>query len=126
PQTIDQLTIPAIEQLLAQGYYEPEHFDYKQMLPPKGDKSGQRRLLKACWAVANSSGGFFVFGVDDDKNKPPANRLVGIDPSEDFPEHFGNYPTKCSPTVRWEAGNPPLTLSNGNKIFVVYIPRSWN
>src|SRR5207253_6458699 len=108
PKTLDQWTIPAIEHLLAQGYYEPEYFDYKQMLPPKDNKKGQQRLVEACCAFANSSGGFLVFGVDDDRTKPPADRLVGIDPSVDFPEHFGNYPTKCNPTVHWEARNPPL------------------
>jgi hypothetical protein len=126
PNRLEHWNIDAIEHLLSQGYFEPEHFDYKEMLPHRNNKEEKRGLVKDCCAFANSSGGFLIFGVDNDKNKSPVNRLVGIDPSVDFPEHFGNYPTKCRPTVQWAATNPPLGLSNGKKIYVVYIPRSWN
>ena len=126
PTKLEEWTIPALEALLAQGYYEPEVFDYKEMLPYPNDKDGKRRLVKACCAFANSSGGFLVFGIHDDKSKAPADRIIGIDPSIDFPVQFGNYPTKCSPTVSWEFLNPPLSLVNGNKVHVIFIPRSWS
>ena len=58
PANLDEWTLEVIEELLSQGYFEPEHFDYKEMLPHPNDKKGKQCLLKARCAFANSSGGF--------------------------------------------------------------------
>lgn len=67
-----------------------------------------------------------VFGVKDDKSLPPTDRLVGFDPTFDFPEQFGSYPKNCNPSIPWNFQNPPLQLDNGKVIRIVEIPRSWN
>jgi predicted HTH transcriptional regulator len=126
PKSLTEWSIPGITNLLIQGYYETEFFDFKEMLPPSRDDADKIRLSKSCCAFANSSGGFLVFGVKDDKSLPPTNRLVGFDPSFDFPEQFGSYPKNCNPSIAWNFLNPPLQLENGRVIHIVEIPRSWN
>src|SRR6185312_14535239 len=101
PQTLEGWTIPIIVDLLTKGYYETEFWDFKQMLPHKKNADEKERLIKSCCAFANSGGGFLIFGVKDDKTLPPDQRLVGFDPAFDFPQQFGVYPTKCTPTVNW-------------------------
>jgi hypothetical protein len=126
PRVLNEWTIPVIIELLSKGYYESEYFDFKEMLPHPKDDSGKKRLIKTCCSFANSSGGFLVFGISDNKALSPKDRLVGIKSDVDFPEHFGNFPRRCNPSVDWIFKNPPLQLPNGNVIHVVQIPRSWN
>lgn len=129
PKTLEQWNLEAIKNLLKKGYYETDSFDFKEMLPHQNNKDGKERLKKACCAFANSSGGFLVFGVKDDKDKKLTidERLCGINPKEssDFPEKFGNYPSKCTPNIPWEFKQPAITLESGNTIQVIYIPKSF-
>jgi hypothetical protein len=67
-----------------------------------------------------------VFGVTDKKTDPVDQRLVGLPPDLDFPEHFGAYPQRCTSAVQWEFRQPALLLPKGNVMHVVQIPRSWN
>jgi hypothetical protein len=125
PQTLDQWTIESVLQVLAMGYYESENFDFKESLPFKKDERGKERMFATCCALANSSGGFLIFGVSDRRSDPLEQRLVGVAPSLDFPEHFGSYPNQCEPGLVWQFRNPPLTLKSGNYVQVIHIPRSW-
>jgi len=125
PQTLDEWTLDAIIELLDQGHFESEWFDFKEMLPhPKDDKE-KLRLRKSCAAFANSAGGFLVFGVKDDRSLPPADRVGGLPADLDFPERFGNYPKGCSPSVEWSFKNPALTTSKGTLVHVVWIAPGW-
>lgn len=126
PTSLTQWTADIIVDLLTKGYYETDSFDFKEKLPHPSDDKGKLRLTKSCASFANSGGGFLVFGVADDKSLPPADRLVGLAPTLDFPEHFGVYPQRCMPSVNWTFCNPPLQLLNGNVVHVVYIPKSAN
>jgi hypothetical protein len=126
PKSLNEWSIPVIINLLVQGYYETEFFDFKEMLPHSKNEDEKTRLYKSCCAFANSFGGVLVFGVKDNKSLPPKDRLVGFDAAFDFPEHFGSYPNYCNPSVKWDFLNPPLQLDTGNVIHVVEIPRSWN
>lgn len=123
PSTISDWTLDLVVELLEQGFYETEWFDFKQALP--SDESGKLRLTKACAAFANSNGGFLIFGITDDRFQPSLERMIGISNKRDFPEHFGVFPQKISPSVKWDFKNPPLQLASGNVVYVVYIPSSW-
>jgi hypothetical protein len=123
---LNEWTIPVIEELLAQGYYESREFDFKQMLPHPKDEDDKARLRGACCAFANSPGGFLVFGVTDNKADSVEQRLVGLPQERDFPEHFGVYPQQCVPAIPWTFKQPALLLTNGHLIHVVQIPRSWS
>jgi hypothetical protein len=126
PKSLTEWSIPVITDLLVQGYYETEFFDFKEMLPHSKNEPEKTRLYKSCCAFANSSGGFLIFGVKDDRALSPKDRLVGIDQTLDLPELFGSYPKNCNPSIPWNFLNPPLPLGNGNVIHIFEIPRSWN
>jgi hypothetical protein len=95
------------------------------MLPHPKDEVGKARLRATCCAFANSAGGYIVFGIQDDRGKAAADRVVGLDAGLDFPARFGDYPRLCSPSVHWTFRNPPLTLASGSVIHAVHIPQSW-
>ena len=126
PRLLQEWTFERLKHLLENRYLEPESFDYKSRLPNPKDGEGKKRLRDACAAFANSSGGFLVFGIEDDKQLPAEQRLVGIPDTIDFPAQFGSFPAQCNPSVRWDFLNPPPRLANGNVIQVVWFPTSWN
>ncbi len=108
PKSLTEWSIPAITNLLIQGYYETEFFDFKEMLPHSKDEAGRIRLSKSCCAFANSSGGFLIFGVKNGVSLSITDRLVGIDPAHDFLEHFGSYPRTCNPSIPWSFQNDAI------------------
>src|SRR6266545_2953371 len=114
PQRLEDWTLDKVRELLANKYMEQETCDYKERLPDRRDETGKKRLRKDCCAFANSSGGFLVFGVHDDTTLSVDDRLVGFDPHLVFPVHFGNFPSECNPSVRWEIKNPAIALPGGN------------
>ena len=126
PKNLDEWTVSVITDLLTKGYFESEDFDFKERLPHNNDETGKVRLVKTCCAFANSGGGFLIFGISNNASLPIQNRLVGIDPNVDFPEHFGTYPQRCTPNVQWDFKNPPISLESGNVIHVIHIPQSWS
>jgi hypothetical protein len=126
PRSLNDWSLDSLKHLLDNRYLEPESFDYKSGLPNPKDEEGKKRLREACAAFANSSGGFLVFGVADDRRLPTEHRLIGLPSSIDFPVQFGSYPGQCNPTVRWEFKNPPIRLTNGNLVHVVWFHKSWN
>lgn len=115
---------PSFE-ILSKGLFETEDFDLKESLPDSRDATAKARLRGACCAFANTSGGFLLFGVANDRALSPPHRLKGLDPQADFPEHFGSFPQFCVPSVEWTFRNPPLILASGRVIHVVHIPKSW-
>jgi hypothetical protein len=126
PETPAGWTLDVVRALVEQSVFETDRFDFKEMLPNKGDAAGKLRLAKACAGFANSSGGFLIFGVKDDKGLPAAERLVGVPSALDFPEHFGNYPRACKPSVsEWTFKNdPPIAIGGDRVIHVVHIATS--
>jgi predicted HTH transcriptional regulator len=121
PATLDGWSLDVVRDLLAKGYQEGDRFDFKEMLPR--DDVGRLRLSKTCCAFANSQGGYLVFGVVDAKGSVE-QRLVGVDPTIDFPGQFGDYPRRCVPSVEWAPKNPPVQLSNGRVLPIVHVPPS--
>jgi len=124
PEALDGWTLDVLHALVEQGVFETDRFDFKEMLPHTKDDDGKRRLRKDSAAFANSAGGFFVFGIKNDKGLPAADRLVGLRATGDFPEQFGNYPSTCEPSVEWTFKNPAIPLLNGNVVHVVHVPSS--
>ena len=124
PDTLDAWSLEVIRSLLKQGVLELDRFDFKETLPHKSDDKDKLRLAKACASFANSSGGFLIFGVKDAKGLPASERLVGLDPTNDFPECFGNFPTSAEPSVEWTLRNPALRLDDGRFVHIVHVPLS--
>jgi hypothetical protein len=113
PITLADWTLPLIEGLLDRGIFESETFDFKKELPHRSAKDDRLGLRRTCCAFANSDGGFLVYGIAASRRLAPADRLVGIDPVDDFPVQFGSYPKECTPSTYWDMRNPPLALPIG-------------
>jgi len=124
PDTLEGWTLSVIEGLLRQGVFESDRFDFKEQLPYSKDDAAKLRLTKTCAAFANSGGGFLVFGVKDDKGLPAQQRIVGIEPGDDFPARFGNFPAAAEPSVEWTFRNPPLQLQDGRLVHIVQVRAS--
>jgi Putative DNA-binding domain len=117
--------LDTVRQLVVKRVFENDYFDFKQSLPDSRNQTNKDRLAKTCAAFANSNGGYLVFGVRDEKAIASEERIVGVESGYEFPEHFGVYPSKCSPSVPWTIKNPAITLSGSKLVHVVYIPKSW-
>src|SRR5260370_36246861 len=113
PKSLTEWSIPIITDLLIQGYYETEVFDFKEMLSHSKNEPEKTRLYKSCCAFANSAGGFLVFGIKDNKTLPPQDLLVGFEPSYKFSKHFGTYPRICNSMISLRFLKPPPPPHNG-------------
>jgi predicted HTH transcriptional regulator len=116
--------LDAVRALLVQGAFETDRFDFKLTLPRSADDVGRDRLRGVAASFANTSGGFIVLGVDDDRSQSVEQRLVGIAATEDVPERFGGLLHAIEPSVPWQHKNPPLRLDTGSVIHVIHVPRS--
>src|SRR5712691_4193636 len=123
PTKLDEWTLDPVRKLLSMGAFEKDSFDFKEQLPARNaeDKLG---LAIDCAAFANASGGFLIFGVKDDRQLSPEDRLIGV-AVKDFPAQFGDYPAKCFPSVEWDFKQGGLVLPSGNLLHIVHIPKSW-
>ena len=124
PSSLEEWSEEVVIEMLQTGAFESEHFDYKETLPHPNDQAAKDRLRKTCCAFANTDGGYLVFGVSDDRTLSPEDRLLGLPKELDFPEHFGNFPKNCFPSIYWKFKNPPIRLATGALMQVVYIPAS--
>ena len=125
PGTLAEWTYETIELLLRQGQFEPETFDYKELLPSKDDKAGKLRLRKECCAFANSGGGFLIFGIKDERSLAPEQRITGYPSTFDFPIQFGVYPQYCKPSVQWYHAAVRIPTPSTHLLHIIHIPRSW-
>lgn len=124
PKTLDEWTLDSIRKLITTGYQESESFDFKKGLPDKDGKPEKAGLREDCCAFANSNGGFLIFGVLDAQKATGEDRIVGID-AKDFPTKFGEYPSKCDPSVYWIFKEVPIKLENGKFLQIVHIVKSF-
>lgn len=124
PGILDEWTLDRVRSIVESGHREDETFDFKESLPAKHDEDGKWRLKDTCASFANAEGGFIVFGVKDGTTTDSSIRIVGLAPSIDFAEHFGNFPNQCTPTIEFIVKNPPIQLADGNLLHVVHIPKS--
>lgn len=124
PKMLEDWSLPELWRVLTTRIFESDRFDFKEALPDARNDQAKLRLRKTCCAFANSAGGFLVFGVKDEKELDVEARLIGLEPTFDFPASFGDYPSRVEPSVQWDFKNPPLELSSGRLIHVVHIPKS--
>lgn len=134
PADLDQWDYATIFELATGNEYEPERFDFKEVLnPTKGgtDNSGSypKAISRTVCSMANGNGGYIIFGVIDPKKKPGltvAQRIVGIPRSGEALKEFGDKITDIQPNVhcvpRRRLIDTPTDQTRG--IFVVYVPTS--
>jgi hypothetical protein len=126
PERLQDWTLTRIEKILQAGVCENDRFDFKERLPAPADAEGKHRLRKSIVAFANSGGGFFIYGVKDDRSLSVQDRLIGISLSIDFQPQFGTFASDCIPSVEWHARVPPIEIpGSGSALHVFEISSNW-
>jgi predicted HTH transcriptional regulator len=107
PPDLDQWDYSTIFDLATGDEYEPERYDFKEMLNvTKGsaDYAGThaKNISKTVCSMANGNGGYIIFGVKDPKKYPALSaeqRIVGIPRSSEILKEFGDKITDIQPNV---------------------------
>ena len=132
---LDKWDYGRVVDLVRHHDYEPERFDFKEVLvplkaqPDKSREAHNQSIRKAACAMGNSLGGFLIFGVIDRENAPkdatPENRVVGI-PDADSLRQFGNLLSVVTPNLEFAYTRSaiPIPGRKGQGVFVVRIDRS--
>ena len=107
PTDLDQWDYTTIFDLATGDEYEPERYDFKEVLnATKGsaDFAGThaKTISKTVCSMANGNGGYIIFGVKDPKKHSELlaeQRIVGIPRSSENLKDFGNKITDIQPNV---------------------------
>ena len=116
--SIDDWTLDTISDLLARGG-EPGWYDWKEVL--RAPKESYQRLCTVVCGMANTDGGYVIFGVTD-KGAVLEDRIVGIALNNEEGHDFGQMIDKIRPDVRFVPKT--ILLPNGKGLFVVHVPQS--
>jgi hypothetical protein len=119
--SVDDWNLEIVRDLLADSTGEPGWYDWKEVLRNRQDPKHNERLCKVACAMANTGGGFIVFGVAN-KGSAPENRIVGIDLDGEEGHDFGQIIDKVRPRIRFSG--KPLSMPSGHGLFVVHVPES--
>lgn len=83
PKSRDEWDYSTVERVVQLHEFEPGQFDYKEVLnPTRGPGSGEllNSIRKTACSMANTDGGFILFGIQD-RSVPaadPRDRIIGI------------------------------------------------
>ena len=118
--SLDDWSLDVIRQLLVSREGEPAWFDFKQYLYNRQDPQSSTRLCETACAMANTGGGFIIFGVAD-KGSTPEAQMVGIEITGEERRDFSKAIVKVRPSVRFDAKPLLLPLRAGRGIFIVHV-----
>ena len=133
PQDLGQWTYETVLGILQHHDYEPGRFEYKEVLIPSAPASApapekhKENIRKAACSMANTEGGYILFGVKDRAAEPASEKRVpGIPTSDDSPRYFGDLMQKIRPGLRFDCSPRAIPVSGapGRGVFVVQIERS--
>jgi len=127
---LDAWTYDTVVDILRQHEFEPGRFDYKAVLnttSPKDRDGHAASIRRTACAMANTDGGFILFGIKDRKApvRSAEERIVGIPPGE-LRKQFGDKLQPLQPEVYFEAlpASIPVSGDPGRVVFVVRVPAS--
>jgi hypothetical protein len=127
---LDAWTYDTVVKVVDQAAFEPGGFDFKEVLHANTGDANRHNLsiARAACAMANTDGGFLVFGVVDPRKSKPGPRagIVGVPLGEDLRKELGHKLTAIQRPVRFDTLLQPISLpSDPNRgIFVAFIGRS--
>ena len=130
-QTLIELDASDIQQLVDDGTEESTTLEYKQQLPQGGDDD-RREFLYDVAALANTAGGFLLFGIAekrDAQSKPTgiAGEIVGVE-SANLPSEVARLENIIRDSIAPRlSGISSKVLTCGDRtVLVLSVPRSWN
>ncbi len=133
PADINQWDYSTIHTLVTQRDHEPGIYDFKEVLSGTGTDEGKKKLndsiCKAICSMANTDGGYLIFGVKDPKqwlNLTEKEIIGGIPKSSEYVKEFGNKISSIHRKIYCNYPDRLIELPHNNErgIFVVHIPLS--
>jgi hypothetical protein len=131
PRSLDEWNYSTVERLVQLHEFEPGQFDYKEVLNrTRGPGSDEllNSIRKTACSMANTDGGFILFGIQDRRVSAadPRDRIIGIPLGGDLRSQFGHKIADIQPDVFFEASPSPIPLpgQTDRGVFVVWIPPS--
>jgi len=132
---INQWDYSTIYALVTERDYEPGTYDFKEVLSGTGNEKSKKELnesiCKTICALANTDGGYLIFGVKDPKqwsNLPENERIVGIPRSSEYVKEFGDKLSSIQRKAYCVYPDRLIGIPEPDKsdrgIFVVHIPLS--
>ena len=119
--------IESIRSLVSNEDYEPGWFDFKEIMSgPSAIVDSNRKV--AC-AMANTNGGYLIFGVKDKKNRKPGDdSIVGLilTKGPDLRREFGHQVQLLRPGIHFDSSPKAIPIDNSGThgVFVVQVPIS--
>jgi hypothetical protein len=130
PTSLEDWTWETMVTLVKKHEFEPGIYDYKDVLHPTGDQKHRDEhndsIRRTACSMANTSGGFILFGVKDRRKRVDTleKRIIGIPVQGDLRKEFGDKVGDLQPEIYFDTAlfrHP----DDGNKgVFVVSIPLS--
>lgn len=127
---LEQITEGHLQSLVTDRVAEDRQLEYKLTLPTK-ERAEVKEFLKDVSALANTIGGDIIYGMKEGKDSSgntvavSLNGIAGVDINEvvlrleDIIRN-GIKLRLIGVKIR------PIVLVNGNSVFIVRVPRSWN
>jgi len=120
---VGELAFADIEALIQNGIPEGRTLDYKRDLYGNSDAEKKEFLCDIC-AFANTTGGYLVIGVDEDKGIPRAVTPAAIEDIDEVQLQFENLlRTAVDPPIRG-VDFRTIDAGDGKCVLVIAIPRS--
>lgn len=122
PTRLNEWNYEVIKKLVDQNTFETDTFDfkYKFKLPEPGH---HENLVNTACALANTRGGFIVFGVQRKDNG--LHEIEGIDKRDNIAMEFGQQLNNVNPAINFIPQNPAIEIPGTGKVLPVFhIPKS--
>ncbi|MBV9121226.1 MAG: ATP-binding protein, partial [Chloroflexi bacterium] len=129
-RNLDAWTYDTIRHIVETKEFEPACFEYRAVLnPQRGDPERlNERLRKTVCAMANTDGGYVIFGVLDRaaRDGPAEQRIVGIPAGGDLLKELGDKLKGIRLQPSFEVTTRPIALpAESNRVlFGVHVPLS--
>lgn len=123
PVSLDDWSLDLVRRLVTSPDGEPVWFDFKEALNAR-DSQWNAKLSKAACAMANTGGGFLVFGVLNQMpmGGTPVDRIIGVPITGEERHDFGQKMARIRVNVAFDA--KMLPLPGGTCVVVIHIPES--
>ncbi len=131
PTKLTDTTQGHLQQLVDDAAPENQHRDYKRELPSNWDNEAKKRFVADLIAMANSTGGDVIYGIDEDsdacaKALMPRVHANGIDAEVRRMQDFAmEYVEPRLPAIQFQQVSVTVGETSGHAI-VVRIAQSWN
>lgn len=130
PEKLEDWTYDVVVGLVKKYKDEPSIFDFKEVLNPTRQESGEfnASIRRTACSMANADGGFIIFGVLD-RAKPASTleaRIPGIPLEKDLRKKFQEKIAKLQRPIYFDTIPSSIALPTDNTrgVYVVSIPRS--